>query len=213
MGSYQHFPSRVGALSFALLTLTALVALGSTRAWASSPDEASGNIARQVVAEAAGLDLQRTRVVSITPREFPDASLDCPQPGMAYAQVLTPGFVVIVEADGRRFDVRVAGSAGRICHRRKANRAIGADAGQDPARLADAARQDLAVRLQAEADRIRVNNVHRLAAGERFEGCGEVCGDDPARCGYGISLVFGDREFGYISDGDTVRPCPEIATR
>ena len=38
---------------------------------------------------------------------FPDASLDCPQPEMMYAQVTTRGFIVTMEFDGTSYDVRI----------------------------------------------------------------------------------------------------------
>lgn len=55
------------------------------------------------------------RLLRLEAVEFRDASLGCPQPGMAYAQVITPGYRVWLDANGRRFDVRVAGDGGRIC--------------------------------------------------------------------------------------------------
>ena len=79
------------------------------------------DVARRVVADFLALPMSEITVVSIESKDFSDTSLDCPQPGMSYAQVITPGHRVVVEADGRRFDVRVAGRAGRIC-RKPANR-------------------------------------------------------------------------------------------
>lgn len=38
---------------------------------------------------------------------FDDASLGCPEPGRLYAQVLTQGFQVIVEAGEAELDYRV----------------------------------------------------------------------------------------------------------
>ncbi len=100
----------------ALLGLAAL----SGPAGAAEPLPAGpGDIALQAVAHALRIPPAGARVVSTEARDFPDASLGCPQPGMAYAQVITPGYRVFVEADGRRFDVRVAGNHGRICSVRK----------------------------------------------------------------------------------------------
>jgi hypothetical protein len=73
------------------------------------------DIAIQAVAGETGLDAADFVVVSSTAENFRDASLGCPQPGMAYAQVITPGYRVLLEAGGEIFDVRVAGSRGRIC--------------------------------------------------------------------------------------------------
>ena len=88
---------------------------------ASSPAANTGSasnptdIARQTVATFLQLPLDEVTPVITESKSFGDASLGCPQAGMSYAQVVTPGHQVIVEADGRRFDVRVAGGAGRIC--------------------------------------------------------------------------------------------------
>jgi hypothetical protein len=83
---------------------------------AAEAQETPAEKGRQLVADHLNLALEATTLVSSTAVEFSDSSLGCPQPGMAYAQVITPGHRVIVEADGRRFDVRVAGSHARICH-------------------------------------------------------------------------------------------------
>ena len=65
------------------------------------------------------LPIDQVVLISVEPQDFSDASLGCPSPGMSYAQVITPGHKVLLEADGRRFDVRVSGKYGKICHRRK----------------------------------------------------------------------------------------------
>jgi hypothetical protein len=44
------------------------------------------------------------RVEQVEQREWRDASLGCPQPGMMYAQVITPGYLVIVAGAGRRLE-------------------------------------------------------------------------------------------------------------
>jgi hypothetical protein len=62
--------------------------------------------------QAAVQDLAQRLV--ITPEEvtvvealavtWPDGSLGCPQPGMAYTQVQVDGVLVILEAGGRRYE-------------------------------------------------------------------------------------------------------------
>lgn len=189
-----------------------LLCMAGLAARAEGTGSAADAIARQLVATALGVPVQSTRVVSRTLRDFPDTSLDCPAPGMAYAQVITPGQVLIVEAEGRRFDVRVAGNAGRICHRRKGGR-MAAPPGPAPAELAESARQDLARRLGVDAAEIQVLNIRRLGAGEQVPGCGPVCSGDTATCGYGIRLLAEERAFDYVSAADHVRPCPDISSR
>ncbi|MCI0396040.1 MAG: hypothetical protein L0332_19465 [Chloroflexi bacterium] len=40
---------------------------------------------------------------------FEDESLGVPEPGATYAQVITPGYVIVVEADERRYTYHAAG--------------------------------------------------------------------------------------------------------
>jgi hypothetical protein len=40
-------------------------------------------------------------IVEITEVEWSDSSLDCPQPGMSYLQVITPGYRIVLEAGGQ----------------------------------------------------------------------------------------------------------------
>jgi hypothetical protein len=46
---------------------------------------------------------------------WPDASLGCPEKDRTYAQVVTRGWTVCLEADGRTHEVRVAGRRAVIC--------------------------------------------------------------------------------------------------
>ena len=41
---------------------------------------------------------EQIQVVSVEPMNWPDASLGCPEPGKMYAQVIVPGFRVLLEA-------------------------------------------------------------------------------------------------------------------
>ncbi|MDA1316418.1 MAG: hypothetical protein O3B87_00160 [bacterium] len=54
-------------------------------------------------------------VLSFTPTDFPDSSLGCPQPDAMYAQVITPGYQVILAANGSEYDYRVAGEQLVLC--------------------------------------------------------------------------------------------------
>jgi hypothetical protein len=47
-------------------------------------------------------------IIEIEFRDFSDSSLGCPQPGMMYTQVITPGYRVILEAGGIEYDYRLS---------------------------------------------------------------------------------------------------------
>lgn len=61
-------------------------------------------LAREDLAQRLGLAPEAIRLVSVEAVEWSDTSLGCPQPGMMYAQVITPGFRVVLEAEGKRYE-------------------------------------------------------------------------------------------------------------
>ena len=70
-------------------------------------------LAGELGVAAAGLE-----VVSATAMTWPDASLGCPQPGMMYAQVLTPGYLVVIRDAGgaeHRVHTNEDGSSAIVC--------------------------------------------------------------------------------------------------
>lgn len=42
--------------------------------------------------------------IEVTEVEWSDSSLDCPQPGMGYLQVITPGYRILLEAGGQSYE-------------------------------------------------------------------------------------------------------------
>lgn len=169
--------------------------------------------ARRAVAEALGTAPDAVTVISVEPREFADASLGCPQPGMAYAQVLTPGWQVVVEAEGRRFDVRVnqAGAA-RLCRGRKGAGPAAFpqdEAAASRARAAGQARQALAAWLDAGPDTLRVLSTAPRPPGTALAGCPDC--PDGADCGTLVTLFAAGRQYRLLVRGDTVTACPPFA--
>ena len=56
------------------------------------------------LAEHTGLLPDQIEVVSIEAVEWRDASLGCPQPGYMYAQVITPGYLIVLQADNQTYE-------------------------------------------------------------------------------------------------------------
>jgi hypothetical protein len=72
---------------------------------APAPPAAASMVIDLVVAAAAqraSVDAAAVRVVSAQPVDWPDAGLGCGQLGMAFAQVVTPGYLVVVDIGGTR---------------------------------------------------------------------------------------------------------------
>ena len=67
------------------------------------------------VAKLAGVPADQVTVISAEAVTFPDGSLGCPQPGMAYTQALVDGYKIVAEAGGKTYDFRGTGSTFRLC--------------------------------------------------------------------------------------------------
>jgi len=60
-------------------------------------------LARRDLAARLNIAEDAVRVASLRPSTWPDASLGCPKPDTMYAQVVTPGFTIELEADGKTY--------------------------------------------------------------------------------------------------------------
>jgi len=64
------------------------------------------SLVEQAKAELAirkGVDRSEIAVVKVEAVNWPDASLGCPQPDMMYAQVITPGFRILLSYAGETY--------------------------------------------------------------------------------------------------------------
>lgn len=59
--------------------------------------------AKEDIVQVARTSTDQITVVSTEQVEWSNASLGCPQPDMMYAQVITPGYRIILEANGQTY--------------------------------------------------------------------------------------------------------------
>lgn len=60
------------------------------------------------LAERLKVGLNQVSVLSVESVEWRDSSLGCPESGRVYLQVITPGYRIILRADGRQFEYHSA---------------------------------------------------------------------------------------------------------
>ncbi len=70
--------------------------------------------ARNALAEKSGIPTGEITVISYEEVNWPDTSLGCPQPGRMYAQVITPGYRVVLEAGGNQYEAHTDRTGGRV---------------------------------------------------------------------------------------------------
>jgi hypothetical protein len=62
-------------------------------------DKAKEDLAQRLSISASQINLVEARDVV-----WPNSSLGCPEKGMVYAEILTPGYLVVLESDGNTFE-------------------------------------------------------------------------------------------------------------
>ena len=195
------------------VALTALLASSACENSRPTPKPIDpGTVARQIVAEYLSLPITDITLVSLEAQEFNDSSLDCPEPDMAYQQVVTPGQRASVEAQGRRFDVRVSGGHGKICrHNKGSSPAHPSQRESAVASMVALARRDLAAVLSVETSEIHQLDIRPYDGKKPPTGCTPQCTKSDESCGYIIGLFHDGRRYDYHAVDGQAAPCPPIS--
>ncbi|MBI1879924.1 MAG: hypothetical protein HYR94_17170 [Chloroflexi bacterium] len=69
-----------------------------------SGSEAAVAAAIADLSKQTGVPADQITVNSVEPMNWPDTSLGCPQEGMMYAQVITPGYLIVLTAQGQQYE-------------------------------------------------------------------------------------------------------------
>ena len=74
-------------------------------------EDARQDLAKRLSVPLTGVSVARTKTVV-----WPNASVGCPEPGMAYADVLTPGYQIVLKAEDREYEYHSSRTGGlRFC--------------------------------------------------------------------------------------------------
>ncbi len=71
--------------------------------------------ARKALANWLGISSEEIEVVKVEEVEWPDTSLGCPEPGMVYAQVIVPGWRVVMRVDDEVYEYHSGRGQGVLC--------------------------------------------------------------------------------------------------
>lgn len=73
--------------------------------------------AKQDLMQRANVPADAITVVSAQPVEWRDSSLGCPIEGMMYAQVITPGYLIVLEANGQEYEYHASTTRVMYCEK------------------------------------------------------------------------------------------------
>jgi hypothetical protein len=132
-----------------------------------------GDLARQL-----GIAVDQIQVVSIKAVDWPDTSLGCPKPNMFYAEVITPGFEIILEANGQEYAYHAGGGEYVQCEGQwpveaptVSTASEGTGWSPEVTALVDKARADLITRAGVSAEDISVRSVQEVQWRDGSLGC------------------------------------------
>ncbi len=192
----------------------------SSAAAQAAADQARAEAARQLKAQPSEFT-----VVTIEPTQWSDSSLGCRKPGSMDMQVISNGYTVVLERQGQRHQVNVAGSRAVMCD--TGARFTGTVRQPMPARglerMTSLARQDLANRLRLDVQHVRVANVEPRrwtdddmncsSGGGTAAAASDAGASQAVRAGYRLVLTASGRTYFYHTDLRSVRACPPIESQ
>ena len=186
----------------------------------SQPGPATGALAAlavQTLTQHLSVPENTVKMLRLTAVDWPDSSLGCPQPGMNYMQVITPGHYAVLKHGDRIYRVHMAGKHAFVCET-----APGIGDKQPPVpllklpqeRLITLARADLARRLSAETNQITMKNIRKFEWPDASLGCPEKGKTyaSVATPGYVLTMEYDGSQYTYHADQHRVLPCPPIET-
>jgi hypothetical protein len=189
-----------------LIALTLCLPVDGLALPQAEPAKAAAALAQKTLAARLMVAIETIRIVRVSPAEWRDSSLGCPERGMTYTPRVVRGFRVRLREDerGREHDVHVAGSRAIVCAshddaRPSATALMGA-----PLKAREAVRAALAVRLGIDPAGVRVVSMRPAAAGSRD------CAAAPAARDGAAFLVDAEaqaRSFRYYVDAAVVVDC------
>lgn len=212
----QKIGVRLGALTVLLAAggcSAAEPVSDNTRAVLDAEQQGITERAVAVLADQLEVPVSTVTVNSVRAVTWRDTSIGCPEPGVAYGQVLTPGHQVTLQAGDSTHSVHLANGKAFVCQRSKARRDATTAADVEWLEIAGKARADLASKVGTSPDKIRVMNAGRRVWSSTALGCDDPRGTAMAVPvdGWVITLRYGDRDFTYHTDSARVLPCPPIS--
>ena len=164
--------------------------------------------AKQDLAGRLTLDQTAIKVTDVESVQWRDSSLGCPQQGMQYLQVITPGYLIRLEAAGQSYEYHSSLTQVVYCEEPEppASQELGTQE-----RLIARARADLARRTGITEGEIQVVKVEAVEWEDSSLGCPEE-GKMYAQIitpGYQILLSAGGKEYDYRTDQLFVHLCEQ----
>lgn len=163
--------------------------------------------ARKTLSATLSTPVDRWQLVSVSPAEWRDSSLGCPERGKAYTPALTSGFTVTLRDAGTEHIVHVSAGRAVVCTSRSEPR-LPPDALVSSSMAAgDAVRAEIARALKIAPAQVRITSVRPARKGDK---CAPA---DPSGAGHIVEARVDAKTLRYYRDAAAIRPCEPDAKR
>ena len=170
------------------------------------PEAEAAALARRTLAGKLSVPIERIKVVTVSPAEWRDSSLGCPERGMMYTQVLTPGYKVTLREAERDHVVHVAGSHAVICGSQADSKLSPASLISASLKAGDAVRAAIAARVGVEPARVRIVSTRPAKSDSRP--C-PAAPHEPTGSAFIVDAQAETRTFRYYTDDAVTVSCDE----
>jgi hypothetical protein len=166
------------------------------------------------LAEELGVPKEQVLVDTVRAVQWSNSSLGCPKPGIAYRDVITPGYKVTLRVDRQVHVVHEAGNRTFVCQQDKAMGGITPKLDLSFGPQMVEARKDLAARLHVPEREILFQSSEGKTWGDASLGCPEP-GVQYAQAevrGWVLTFRHKQRVYTYHTDLTRTIPCPRISS-
>ena len=206
----------IAAILLVFFAIAPMQAIGDTSpAQSSEAKETAARLAVDTLSQKLSVEPDNIEVVHVAAMEWPDSSLGCPRPGMEYLQVITHGWLALLQTGKKAYRVHIGNKQAIVCEKPlKSTLPHGPNAlaGKHIRDLMQAAKTDLAQRLGAAPTGISISRIESVTWPDSALGCPvpeQDYGESKVR-GFRITLDHNGQSFSYHTDQKRAIPCPSI---
>ncbi len=170
-------------------------------------------LAAETLAVELSIPVSSIQIDTVRAVEWRDSSIGCPQPGVGYLQVITPGHKITLRAGGRVHTIHEANGRAFMCKLRKEPRRMTGQIDLVWGTQGLAARKDLATRLGVEEQAIMIAGATPRVFADASLDCPEPDTDyaPEKRDGFVLRLRHGGRDYTYHTDLERTIMCPPMS--
>ena len=170
------------------------------------PEDEAVALARRTIAARLSRPMERLTIVSVSPAQWRDSSLGCPERGSVYTPTLTSGFAVRLRDGEQEHVVHVSGGRAVVCEPQPHTKLSSASMLSASLKAAESARAALATRLRIEPARVQIDST--FPAGSKSHPCAAAPAK-PTGAAFVVEAQAEGQTFRYYADGAVTVSCDD----